>query len=71
MSFENSRGTADITKFPIQRGVFEHRDMMGVQCDMWICLGFVKGDKYIIYIYPLVILHSHGKWSIEIDDFPS
>jgi hypothetical protein len=25
---------------------------------------------FLIYLYPLVISHSHGKWPIEIDDFP-
>ena len=24
-----------------------------------------------MFMYPLVIEHSHGKWLIEIDDFPS
>ena len=50
---ENEKGELRTSRslFPKKTGCpIEHRDMMGVQCDMWICLGFVKGDRYILYI---------------------
>ena len=37
--------------------------------------GFKKGcgstKRMILEVYLLIISHSHGKWPIEIDDFPS